>query len=101
MKHRYLATVATAVTLFLAPFAGLSFAQTTGDTICPNCPNNGVPKKDGTGGPGMKNKQQKGNQGKGNSGMRGNRTGPQDGTGPIHTPSGSGNRGGGGRGGRR
>lgn len=45
---------------------------------CPNCPNKGVPKKDGTG-PGAK---------------KGKRQGPQDGTGPIHTPQGKGRRGG-------
>jgi hypothetical protein len=48
---------------------------------CPNCPTGGTPKKDGTG-PGAKN---------------GKRSGPQDGSGPIHTPPNGGQRGGGGR----
>jgi hypothetical protein len=47
----------------------------------PNCETGGIPKKDGTG-PGAK---------------KGKRTGPQDGSGPLHTPpnSGKGRRGGG------
>ncbi|MBL8241887.1 MAG: hypothetical protein JNM66_30965 [Bryobacterales bacterium] len=49
---------------------------------CPNCPNGGTPKKDGSG-PGAK---------------RGHGNGPRDGSGPIHNPQrqgqGQGRRGG-------
>lgn len=82
-----LATMAGA--MLIAP--ALSIAQTApqpSPAPCPNCPSDGVPKKDGTG-PGAKNN-------------KGKRTGPQDGSGPLHTPpnTGKGRRGGGG-GGRR
>lgn len=68
--------------MLLAP--SLVSAQTApapNPSTCPNCPSGGVPKKDGTG-PGVK---------------KGNRSGPKDGSGPLHTPpnAGKGRRGGG------
>ena len=82
---RILLLATTAAAMLIAP--ALTIAQTTpqpNPAPCPNCPSDGVPKKDGTG-PGAKN-------------SKGKRTGPQDGSGPIHNPpnSGKGRRGGGG-----
>lgn len=70
---RILLTLATAGLLLAS---GPVLAQNAPTTPCPNCPTGGVPKKDGTG-PGLK---------------RGQRTGPQDGSGPIHTPPNRGRR---------
>ncbi len=73
--------------LILATAAALSLVSTTGfaqqgppsnQGTCPNCPNGGTPKRDGTG-PGAK---------------KGQRNGPQDGSGPIHNPQRQGRRGG-------
>ena len=88
-----LITMATAAMLTFAP------AQMTAQNPPPaNPPTNsgsGVPKQDGTG---PKVRKGKG-QGQGNSTPRmGKKTGPRDGTGPIHTPQGGG---GGRRGGRK
>ncbi len=71
---RLILTLATAGMLLFASSPAL--AQNAPTTPCPNCPTGGVPKKDGTG-PGLK---------------RGNRTGPQNGSGPIHTPPNQGRR---------
>jgi hypothetical protein len=78
MKHRLLA-IAAAAFLTLAPMT--AFAQGPADPACPNCPTGGVPKKDGTGGPGAKKGQKQGQ-------------GPRDGTGPRHTPQRQGRGGG-------
>jgi len=58
--------------------SGLLPAQAPAPAPYPNCPNGGVPKRDGTG-PGAK---------------RGQRSGPRDGSGPQHTPPNQGKRGG-------
>jgi len=71
---RTILTLATAVMLLAASSPAL--AQSAPTPPNPSCPTGGVPKKDGTG-PGMK---------------RGNRTGPQNGSGPIHTPPNQGRR---------
>jgi len=70
---RTLMTLLTAAMLLAA--SGPVLAQTA-PTPGPNCPTGGVPKKDGTG-PGLK---------------QGKRTGPRDGSGPIHTPPAQGRR---------
>ena len=82
MKHTLL-ILGTAAALSLG--TATLYAQPTPPPdpgTCPNCPNGGTPKKDGTG-PGAK---------------RGQRNGPQDGSGPIHNPQrqgqGQGRRGG-------
>jgi hypothetical protein len=70
-----LLTLMTAGLMLLS--SGYVTAQSTPSPgACPNCPTGGVPKKDGTG-PGAK---------------KGNRTGPRDGSGPIHTPPNQGRR---------
>ncbi len=71
---RMILTLATAVMLLAASSPAL--AQRAPSTPCPNCPTGGIPKQDGTG-PGLK---------------RGKRSGPQNGTGPIHTPPNQGRR---------
>ena len=71
---RTILTLTTAAMLLFASSPVL--AQNTPAPANPNCPTGGVPKKDGTG-PGLK---------------RGNRTGPKDGSGPIHTPQNQGRR---------
>jgi hypothetical protein len=83
-----LTAIAFAGMLTLA--SGNLWAQTaSAPNVCPNCPTGGVPKKDGTG-PGARQGQKQG-QSQG-PGMRGQRTGPRDGSGPIHTPQGQGKR---------
>jgi hypothetical protein len=73
-RRRFL-TLITAGLMMLA--SGAVMAQNApAPGSCPNCPTGGVPKRDGTG-PGAK---------------RGHRTGPQDGSGPIHTPPNQGRR---------
>ncbi len=85
MKRRWMTMMMAA----MFTLASGMFAQTADPGACPNCPNGGVPKQDGTG------KQAKRGQKKGSGpGMQGQRTGPRDGTGPMHTPSGQGRRGG-------
>ncbi len=74
-----LITLTAAAALLLG--SGAILAQTApapAPVPCPNCPTGGIPKKDGTG-PGA---------------MKGKRTGPRDGSGPIHTPPNKGRRGG-------
>lgn len=73
MKRTFL-TLVTAAMLLAA--SSPVMAQTAPAPSGPNCPTGGVPKKDGTG-PGLK---------------KGNRTGPKDGSGPIHTPPNQGRR---------
>jgi len=70
MKHTLL-ILGTAAALSLGT-ATLYSQPTTppNQGTCPNCPNGGTPKKDGTG-PGAK---------------KGQRNGPRDGSGPIHNP---------------
>jgi len=76
MKHTIL-TLATAVMLLAASSPALAqSAPPPANPTCPTCPTGGIPKKDGTG-PGLK---------------RGNPTGPQNGSGPIHTPPNQGRR---------
>ncbi|MCS7314519.1 MAG: hypothetical protein RMI94_10655 [Bryobacterales bacterium] len=71
---RTILTLITAAMLLAA--SGPILAQQAPTTPCPNCPTGGVPKRDGNG-PGLK---------------KGNRTGPQNGSGPIHTPPNQGRR---------
>jgi len=71
---RMILTLTTAAMLLMA--SGPVFAQQAPSQPCPNCPTGGIPKRDGTG-PGLK---------------KGKRTGPQDGSGPIHTPPNQGRR---------
>lgn len=71
---RMILTLMTAAMLLTA--SGPILAQQAPATPGPNCPTGGVPKRDGTG-PGLK---------------KGKRTGPQDGSGPIHTPPNQGRR---------
>jgi hypothetical protein len=74
MKRKLFTLIAAAG---FALFTTTAFAQggpPTNPGTCPNCPNGGIPKKDGTG-PGAK---------------RGHRGGPQDGSGPMHRGQGQG-----------
>lgn len=82
MRNKLLAIAAAAMLSIASTSALAQFAPGT----CPNCPNGGVPKKDGTGPGYKKGKQQGPGQGQGQ----------QKGSGPQHTP-----RRGGGGGGRR
>lgn len=81
MKHSLLAILTAAMLTFGASntFALGKCRPNNGNGG--NCPNGGVPKRDGTG-PGMKHGRQNGQPG-----MHGRQTGPRDGTGPMHTPS--------------
>jgi hypothetical protein len=72
-------TLLTLMAAGLMLTSGYAFAQNAPNPgNCPTCPNGGIPKKDGTG-PGAK---------------KGKRTGPQEGSGPTHTPPNQGRRGG-------
>lgn len=89
MKLRLLSMAAAAL---LTAGTAMLPAQVTAPP-CTNCPTGGVPKKDGTGPKVRKGKAQ--GQGQGQpQGEMGKRTGPRDGTGPIHTPPQGGRRGG-------
>ena len=76
MKKTLLTVMTAAMFLFTSGLLSAQTAPTPAPGSCPNCPTGGVPKKDGTG-PGLK---------------RGKRTGPRDGSGPIHTPPNQGRR---------
>lgn len=90
MKHSFL-TLLTAAALTVGASSMYAIGKGKGPSgTCTNCPNGGVPKRDGTG-PGMQNGKQNGSQN--GPGMKGQRTGPRDGSGPIHTPSQQGRRG--------
>jgi hypothetical protein len=83
MKLRILISTAIGALLLSAPILPAQNGPAPQNpTPCANCQSDGVPKKDGTG-PGAR---------------KGNRTGPKDGSGPIHTAP---NTGKGRRGGRR
>ncbi|MEZ5403853.1 MAG: hypothetical protein R2729_29505 [Bryobacteraceae bacterium] len=76
MKHKLLAIVAAGF-LTLAPMT--AFAQAS-DPACPNCPNGGIQKRDGSGGQGAKKNQRKG-QGQGQHDGSGQRTPQRNGRG--------------------